>query len=396
MIKKIFILLLIFVFVPNLASSLPPKNKWEPTKEQWNKKFPGVPFPKNDCKFCTETHALWAYGWYRKASLMDRDHKGNGGLKKIIIKPASKDQVRLLDKQVKPLPKEIYDFVYYRDISSLMIYEKGKLIHNWKRDYIKDKKPIIGNSRSKSVIGVAAATMKCAGELDFNKTHVEYSPEVKDSYYGSITVKDSLNMMARDDTVLVEDPLKYIQRKKTDIVSAANKYPLKLEMPGSEKFKYSNLNTDLVTLDMMNIAGGKKKFAKWFSENVAKPAGLKSKGKILLDKKGNPVGSSSVVLTRDDWMRFGIYVIELIKDQDSCVGKVLRDSFNNSVDTYKKFAPQYALFFWLNGYGVENLVQMRGYGLRLSLIDWKNDRIIQTNGFAISWKPQELIDLIWK
>ena len=99
---------------------------------------------------------------------------------------------------------------------------------------------------------------------------------------------------------------------------------------------------------------------------------------------------------RDDWMRFGIYVIELIKDQDSCVGKVLRDSFNNSVDTYKKFAPQYALFFWLNGYGVENLVQMRGYGLRLSLIDWKNDRIIQTNGFAISWKPQELIDLIWK
>ena len=60
---------------------------------------------------------------------MDRDHKGNGGLKKIIIKPASKDQVRLLDKQVKPLPKEIYDFVYYRDISSLMIYEKGKIIH---------------------------------------------------------------------------------------------------------------------------------------------------------------------------------------------------------------------------------------------------------------------------
>jgi len=51
---------------------------------------------------------------------------------------------------------------------------------------------------------------------------------------------------------------------------------------------------------------------------------------------------------------------------------------------------------WLNGYGVEDLVQMRGHGLRLSLIDWKNDKIIQTNGFAISWKPQELVNLIWK
>ena len=51
--------------------------------------------------------------------------------------------------------------------------------------------------------------------------------------------------------------------------------------------------------------------------------------------------------------------------------------------------------FWLNGYGVKDLVQMRGHGLRLSLLDWKNNRIIQTNGFAISWKPQKLIDLIW-
>jgi hypothetical protein len=39
---------------------------------------------------------------------------------------------------------------------------------------------------------------------------------------------------------------------------------------------------------------------------------------------------------------------------------------------------------------------MRGHGLRLSLIDWKNDKIIQTNSFAISWKPQELVNLIWK
>ena len=85
-----------------------------------------------------------------------------------------------------------------------------------------------------------------------------------------------------------------------------------------------------------------------------------------------------------------------MKDKNSCEAKKLQEAFKNAVPTKKKFAPKYAMFFWLNGYNVENLVQMRGHGLRLSLIDWKNDKIIQTNGFAISWKPQELVNLVWK
>ena len=117
---------------------------------------------------------------------------------------------------------------------------------------------------------------------------------------------------------------------------------------------------------------------------------------VLLDKKGNLISSSSIMLTREDWLRFGMYVIELMKDKNSCEAKKLQEAFKNAVPTKKKFAPKYAMYFWLNGYGVENLVQMRGHGLRLSLIDWKNDKIIQTNGFAISWKPQELVNLIWK
>ena len=147
---------------------------------------------------------------------------------------------------------------------------------------------------------------------------------------------------------------------------------------------------------MINVLGGKKKFAKWFQKNISEAAGFESKGKILLDKKGAPISSSSIMLTRDDWLRFGMYVIELMKDKNSCEAKKLQEAFENATPTKKKFAPQYAMFFWLNGYGVENLVQMRGHGLRLSLIDWKNDKIIQTNGFAISWKPQELVNLVWK
>ena len=394
--KKLLGIVVLSFILSNTSSATPPKNKWSPSLEKWKKIFKKVEYPPNDCKYCTERHDYWAYDTYRKSSLENRNHKNNGGLKKIIIKPAKSNPVRIIKKNIKPLPKEIYDYVYYRDISSLMVFDKGVLIHDWKRDYIFNDKPIDGQSRSKSIVGIAAIKMACQNILDLNKTHAEYSSEIKDSFYGHVTLKDSLNMLARDQYVMNYNILKETHRKKSDLVSILNRHPKRLETEGPKEFKYSNPNTDLITLDMINILGGKKKFAKWFQKNISEAAGFASKGKILLDKKGAPISSSSIMLTREDWLRFGMYVIELMEDKNSCEAKKLQEAFENAVPTKKKFAPKYALFFWLNGYGIDNLVQMRGYGLRLSLIDWKNDRIIQTNSFAISWKPQELVNLIWK
>tara|TARA_B100000214_G_scaffold352321_1_gene307456 strand:+ start:448 stop:1635 length:1188 start_codon:yes stop_codon:yes gene_type:complete len=394
--NKILVIVVLSFILSNTSLATPPKNKWSPSLEKWKKIFKKVEYPPNDCKYCTERHDYWAYDTYRKSSLENRNHKNNGGLKKIIIKPAKSNPVRIIKKNIKPLPKEIYDYVYYRDISSLMVFDKGVLIHDWKRDYIFNDKPIDGQSRSKSIVGIAAIKMACQNILDLNKTHAEYSSEIKDSFYGHVTLKDSLNMLARDQYVMNYNILKETHRKKSDLVSILNRHPKRLETEGPKEFKYSNPNTDLITLDMINILGGKKKFAKWFQKNISEAAGFASKGKILLDKKGAPISSSSIMLTREDWLRFGMYVIELMEDKNSCEAKKLQEAFENAVPTKKKFAPKYAMFFWLNGYGIDNLVQMRGYGLRLSLIDWKNDRIIQTNSFAISWKPQELVNLIWK
>ena len=393
--KKLLGIVVLSFILSNTSLATPPKNKWSPSLEKWKKIFKKVEYPPNDCKYCTERHDYWAHDTYRKSSLENRNHKNNGGLKKIIIKPAKSNPVRIIKKNIKPLPKEIYDYVYYRDISSLMVFDKGVLIHDWKRDYIFNDKPIDGQSRSKSIVGIAAIKMACQNILDLNKTHAEYSSEIKDSFYGHVTLKDSLSMLARDQYVMNYNILKETHRKKSDLVSILNRHPKRLETEGPKEFKYSNPNTDLITLDMINILGGKKKFAKWFQKNISEAAGFASKGKILLDKKGAPISSASIMLTREDWLRFGMYVIELMEDKNSCEAKKLQEAFENAVPTKKKFAPKYAMFFWLNGYGIDNLVQMRGYGLRLSLIDWKNDRIIQTNSFAISWKPQELVNLIW-
>ena len=167
-------------FIKYLEQELDKKK--EPTKDRWIKVFGKAKFPSHDCKYCMQTHAHWAYNNYRTASLKNRETKNNGGLKKIIIQPAKKT-IRPIKKNIKPLPKEIYNYVYYRDISSLMIFDKGILIHDWKRDYIFNNKPINGESRSKSIVGVAALKMSCQGILDLKKTHRYYSPKIKDSYF---------------------------------------------------------------------------------------------------------------------------------------------------------------------------------------------------------------------
>ena len=88
-----------------------------PSKNEWKKKFPGVEYPKDDCLNCTRSHAEWAYGWYRKHSIMDRDHKNNGGLKS--WKFSKGKEVRVINEDIKPLDSKVFDFVYNRDISSL-------------------------------------------------------------------------------------------------------------------------------------------------------------------------------------------------------------------------------------------------------------------------------------
>ena len=92
-------------------------------------------------------------------------------------------------------------------------------------------------------------------------------------------------MLARDQHVINYNILTETHRKKSDLTAILNKHPKRLETEGPKEFKYSNPNTDLITLDMINAIGGKKKFAKWFQENISNPAGFESKGKILLDKK---------------------------------------------------------------------------------------------------------------
>ena len=382
--KKIFFLFIILFYTP--------ANSAEVSKKEWNKKFPNVSYPKDNCEKCSRAHADWAYGWYRKATLMNRDYKSNGGLKSLNFNK-SKNPSKI-KKNINSLPKNIFNFVNNRDIMSLMVYENGELIYDWKRDYVDNSKPINGESRSKSIVGVVIATLKCQNKIDLNKNHSFYTKELKDSYYGNVTVLQSLNMMARDEYIVGYE-LNEIHRKKIDILTKANKYRSDLESPGENKFRYHNINTDLIMLDLFNILKGKKGFKKWFEKNIVEPAGFSNKSKLLLDKKGNGIGSSSFYLSREDWMRFGVYTMSLLNDPNKCEGKFLRDSFNKAPKTFKKFAPNYAMQFWLNGYGVKDLVQMRGHGLRLSLLDWKNNRIIQTNGFAISWKPQKLIDLIW-
>ncbi len=338
-----------------------------------------------DESFRTRTTEEWELK-YKRESLEMR-----GGMSYLKVEPAK--NTRELTYQSIERNKIIDKFLSKRDIFSLLVYENGKIIYDYKLDFVKSEKAINGESRSKSVVGVMAAGLSCAGKLDLRKEHSYYSTEISESFYGGVTLNDSLSMTAGDREIDSYN-LKKVHNKKIDIVKSANLVN-KNKNKNKRIFYYSNINSDILTITMINALGGVEEFKRALYNLIVAPAGLKNDVFLLQDINGNIISSSSIMMTRKDWLRFSIYVIGLLRDEKSCEGGILRRAFGQSVPTGKTFGPGYAMFFWLGGYGVKDLVQMRGWGLKLSLLDWRNGRVILVNSGAISWKPQELIDLFW-
>ncbi len=91
-----------------------------------------------------------------------------------------------------------------------MYYEKDKVIYDYTRmqwgDFktktkITDKTLFNGRSKSKSISSLIFGLAQCEGLVDPNKTYGHYLPEIKNSFYAKIKIKDSMNMMARDNKI---------------------------------------------------------------------------------------------------------------------------------------------------------------------------------------------------
>ena len=171
-----------------------------------------------------------------------------------VYKFKNKKKIRKLDSNIIDLSKETLDFINNSSITSILYYEKGKVIHDLTKSNIgifntkkkiTNKTYLYGFSKSKSIASLMVGVTQCEGFIDPNKTYAELIPKLKNSYYGKIKLKDSLNMMARDN-IIGERGFKYVVPWPHTIISFLRAEGAKIdEQLGDNKFYYSNLQPDL-------------------------------------------------------------------------------------------------------------------------------------------------------
>tara|TARA_A100001035_G_scaffold135779_1_gene106878 strand:+ start:228 stop:1337 length:1110 start_codon:yes stop_codon:yes gene_type:complete len=317
------------------------------------------------------------------------------------FKSPKKFKKLLIDKV--DIPPDIKKILDKSSITSLLYYEKDKVIYDYTRTQwgvfkiktkINDKTLFNGRSKSKSISSLIFGLAQCEGLVDPNKTYGDYLPEIKNSFYAKIKIKDSMNMMARDNKIREGNYMEKVPFPDS-IVTFIKRRPKANEPHGDNKFYYSNPQPDLATAVVVKQLGGKSKFKKFVQKNLNEKAKLKYKT-LVFGHKGYPGFANWFWATRYDWLRIGIFVSEEIQNKDSCLGNYLRDAISNSVDTGRDWGPKYGKFFYTETpYGLKSKsIMMRGHGYKLLVIDYENDKILEIHSIAADYKPQILIPLI--
>ncbi len=323
-----------------------------------------------------------------------------------IYKFKNKKKIRKLDSNIIDLSKETLDFINNSSITSILYYEKGKVIHDLTKSNlgifntkkkITNKTYLYGFSKSKSIASLMVGVTQCEGLIDPNKTYAELIPKLKNSYYGKITLKDSLNMMARDN-IIGERGFKKLVPYPYNIVGFLRAEGAKIdEQLGDNKFYYSNLQPDLAVAAATEAIGSFSKFRKLMENKLFSEIGNESVIKIH-GYQNLPAMFNWVWATRYDWLRTGIYVMEKINDPDSCMGKYLRDGIENSVETGRDWGPKYGKFFYTkNPYGLKSkAIMMKGHGNKFTIIDYENERVLDVHSIAEDFEAEKLVSLIMK
>ena len=161
------------------------------------------------------------------------------------------------------IPPDIKKILDKSSITSLLYYEKEKVIYDYTRTQwgvfkiktkINDKTLFNGRSKSKSISSLIFGLAQCEGLVDPNKTYGDYLPEIKNSFYAKIKIKDSMNMMARDNKIREGNYMETVPFPDS-IATFIKRRPKANEPLGDDKFYYSNLQPDLATAVVVKQLG---------------------------------------------------------------------------------------------------------------------------------------------
>jgi CubicO group peptidase (beta-lactamase class C family) len=213
------------------------------------------------------------------------------------------------------------DYLKKLHIASIIVVHKGTIVHEKYFSMLPDDQHSL-QSVNKVITSTLITSLINSKKIDINQSIEKYIPELKNTDWQGISVRDILNMRSGMDSKSIDfetGPFTNPQHKNYQLESALGILPKADNTPssvyefirGMKKDKasglnaeYSNINTFVLGWLAEEVTG--KKYTDLVSEMIWKPMGASSNAYICLSDKGIPWPHGGMSATLRDLARFGM------------------------------------------------------------------------------------------
>lgn len=289
----------------------------------------------------------------------------------------------------------VQDWINESYTDGLLVLKGDQIITEFYANDFAPEVAHLGQSVSKSLVGILAGVLHGEGLLDLAAPLSDIVPELKTSGYADCTVDQALNMesgvrfvedygVAGSDMTRLDIASGWRPVRQGDIKSTIRDIMLTLpkERPHGQKFSYRSIETDVIAWALERVSGCD--LAALLSDRIWQKLGCEHDGFFTVDGAGTALADGGFNATMRDYTRFA----KLVLDGGQVAGQqIVPESWINGIcqaaDTSKFGAPYTSLspygayrgFWWVND--IENGVFMaRGVFGQLIFIDRSADVLV--------------------
>ena len=298
------------------APQLPTPDSVSLDKLDYMKAFPPVgPQIVDNSNRGTYPQARWAQQHARELLPTRNIRRGNGPVSNLPAAPRNLDAFAFEDGAGKPTTLLKWQQDNYTD--ALVVLHKGRIVYERYYNQMRPETPHLLFSVTKSFTGLIAAQLASEGKIDFDALVTKYVPELADSAWGDMKVREVMDMTGAvrfrevytDPTTeifpylyasnLLPPPMGYAGPKNIyDFLKT-----LKKEGEHGAGFVYRTVHSEVLGWIVSRVTG--KHYADLMSERFWTQLGMEEDAYVLVDSLGTPLQGAGLNATARDLARFG-------------------------------------------------------------------------------------------
>lgn len=294
-------------------------------------------------------------GWRSTASV--DDVRAPGGMKSELrwINPKNTAQFPGLAAVQSDLDKQ---FTMPGTRAAILSDKRTVIFEKYLSPKVTERSTPIGNSMSKSLVGLAVGKALCDGSIkSLNDSLGGYVKALADTSWGRASIHDVLRMSSGAFRANPADPSGfksqqdqnenraiYAGQLSKDYIAMMREVDERSASPGTE-FNYSNYDTQALVL--LVEAATREKFSTYFEKKIWKDVGAEADGAWIRNNKGQVAGYVGFSATTRDWLRLGHYVLDELK-KNGCFSDFLKKATAQQIAANWTYQKSYGYQIWAN------------------------------------------------